>query len=121
MVVELTNGCTIAFPPRLAQGLENANEDQLAELAILRTGYGLHWETLDVDLDRKDAGRIVGTVPKVCRQLAEEKESRIEEGRLMSDHVHMMISIPPKYAVSQMIGFINGRSAIHLAWVYGEN
>ena len=38
----------------------------------------------------------------------------------MLDHVHMMISIPPKYAVSQMVGFIKGKSAIHLAWVYGE-
>ena len=38
----------------------------------------------------------------------------------MSDHVHMMIAIPPKYAVSQVIGFIKGKSAIHLARVYGE-
>ena len=39
----------------------------------------------------------------------------------MSDHVHMMISIPPKYAVSQAVGFIKGKSAIHLARVYGEH
>jgi putative transposase len=58
---------------------------------------------------------------EVFRKLAEQKESRIEEGHLMPDHVHMMISIPPKYAVSQVIGFINGKSAIHLARVYGEN
>ena len=38
----------------------------------------------------------------------------------MVDHVHMMISIPPKYAVSQVIGYIKGKSAIHLARVYGE-
>ena len=38
----------------------------------------------------------------------------------MSDHVHMMISIPPKYAVSQVVGYIKGKSAIHLARVYGE-
>jgi putative transposase len=56
----------------------------------------------------------------VLRKLAEQKESRIEEGHLMSDHVHMMISIPPKYAVSQVVGFIKRRSAIHLARVYGE-
>ena len=47
-------------------------------------------------------------------------ESRIEQGHLMPDHVHMMIAIPPKYAVSQVIGFIKGKSAIHLAGVYGE-
>jgi len=62
---------------------------------------------------RKDLG-------EVFRRLAEQKESRIEEGHLMSDHVHMMIAIPPKYAVWQVIGYIKGKSAIHLARVYGE-
>src|SRR5712671_1016501 len=56
----------------------------------------------------------------VFRKLALQKESRVEEGHLMLDHVHMMISIPPKYAVSQVVGFIKGKSAIHLARVYGE-
>ena len=54
------------------------------------------------------------------RKLAAQKESRIEEGHLLLDHVHMLIAIPPKYAVSQVIGFIKGKSAIHLARVYGE-
>ena len=57
---------------------------------------------------------------EVFRRLAEHKESRIEEGHLMPDHVHMMISIPPKHAVSQVVGYIKGKSAIHLARVYGE-
>jgi len=57
---------------------------------------------------------------EVFHQLAKQKESRIEEGHLMSDHVHMMIAIPPKYAVSQVIGYIKGKSAIHVARVYGE-
>jgi putative transposase len=52
--------------------------------------------------------------------MAEQKESRIEEGHLLPDHVHMLISIPPKYAVPQVIGFIKGKSAIHLARVCGE-
>ena len=56
----------------------------------------------------------------VFRKLALQKESRIEEGHLMLDHVHMMISIPPKYAVSQVVGFIKGKSAIQLARKYGE-
>jgi putative transposase len=56
----------------------------------------------------------------VVRQLAEQRESRIEEGHLMPDHVHMLLSVPPKYAVSQVIGYIKGKSAIHLARVYGE-
>lgn len=57
---------------------------------------------------------------EVLRRLAEQKESRIEEGHLMIDHVHMMISIPPKYSVAQVVGYIKGKSAIHLARVYGE-
>ena len=57
---------------------------------------------------------------EVFRKLAEQKESKIEEGHLMPDHVHMLISIPPKCAVSQVVGFIKGKSAIHLARVYGE-
>ena len=57
---------------------------------------------------------------EVFRKLAAQKESQIVEGHLMPDHVHMMIAIPPKYAVSQVIGYIKGKSAIHLARVYGE-
>jgi putative transposase len=56
----------------------------------------------------------------VFRKLALQKESRIEQGHLMPDHVHMMIVIPPKYTVSQVVGFIKGKSAIHLARTYGE-
>jgi putative transposase len=51
----------------------------------------------------------------VFRNLAQQKESRIEEGHMMRDHVHMMIAIPPKYAVSQVVGFIKGKSAIYVA------
>ena len=57
---------------------------------------------------------------EVLRKLAEHKESRILEGHLMPDHVHMLISIPPKYSVSSVVGYIKGKSAIHLARVYGE-
>lgn len=57
---------------------------------------------------------------EVFRKLAGQKESRVEEGHLMPDHVHMLLSIPPKHAVSQVVGFIVGKSAIHLARVYGE-
>ncbi len=63
-------------------------------------------------------GQILRELGEVFRKLAEQKESTIEEGHIMSDHVHMMISIPPKYAVSQVIGFIKGKSAIHIARTY---
>ena len=50
IVVDLVNGATFAFPPGLAEGLETATEEQLAQVEILGAGYGLHWELLDVDL-----------------------------------------------------------------------
>jgi len=50
VIVDLTNGCTFSFPPRLAQGLETASAAQLADVEILGAGYGLHWEALDADL-----------------------------------------------------------------------
>lgn len=50
VIVDLENGCTFAFPPRLAQGLDTATDEQLAAVEILGQGYGLHWESLDVDL-----------------------------------------------------------------------
>ena len=57
---------------------------------------------------------------EVFRKLASQKECRVEEGHLLPDHVHMLLSIPPKHSVSQVVGFIKGKSAIHLARVYGE-
>jgi putative transposase len=65
-------------------------------------------------------GRVRSDLGELFHYLAKQKESRIEEGHMMADHVHMLISIPPKYAVSQVIGFIKGKSAIHLARTYGE-
>ena len=52
---------------------------------------------------------------EVLRRLARQRESEVEEGHLMADHVHMLLSIPPKYAVAQGIGYIKGKSAIHSA------
>lgn len=50
MVVDLTNGCTFGFPPRLVQGLEEAAGDDLAAAEIIGHGYGLRWDALDVDV-----------------------------------------------------------------------
>ena len=57
---------------------------------------------------------------EVFQKLARQKECEIEEGHLQPDHVHMLISIPPKYSVSQVIGYIKGKSAIHIARQYGK-
>ena len=60
-------------------------------------------------------GQIRRELGPVLRELARRKESEILEGRMVVDHVHMLISIPPKYAVSQVVGYIKGKSAIHIA------
>ena len=60
-------------------------------------------------------GRLRRELGPVMKTLAERKESTIEEGNLMPDHVHMLISIPPKHAVAQVIGFIKGKAAIYVA------
>ena len=48
-------------------------------------------------------------------ELAQQKESTVEEGHLQADHLHMLLSIPPKYSVAQGVGFMKGKSAIHIA------
>ena len=63
-------------------------------------------------------GQIRKDLEEVFHRLARQRESFIEEGHIMSDHVHIMISIPPKHAVSQVVGFIKGKSAIHIARTY---
>ena len=58
---------------------------------------------------------------EVLRRLAQQRESAVEEGHLLADHVHMMLSIPPKYSVAQVIGYIKGKSAIHIARNFSES
>lgn len=60
---------------------------------------------------RKDLGAIL-------HELARQKESAIIQGHCLTDHVHMLVSIPPKYAVAQVIGFMKGKSAIAIARKY---
>ena len=63
-------------------------------------------------------GRLRKELGAVLRELARQKESVVEEGHLMGDHVHMLVSIPPKYSVAQVVGYIKGKSAIHIARTY---
>ena len=62
-------------------------------------------------------GKIKRHLGQVFHDLARRKECRIEEGHLMPDHVHMLISIPPKYSVAQIIGYMKGKSSI---WTRAE-
>jgi putative transposase len=52
---------------------------------------------------------------EIFRELAKQKECTVIEGHLMPDHVHILLSIPPKYSVAQIVGFIKGKSAIQIA------
>jgi putative transposase len=63
-------------------------------------------------------GRIRQYLGELFHSLARQKECKILEGHLCNDHVHVLISIPPKYSVAQVIGFIKGKSAIHIARMY---
>ena len=63
-------------------------------------------------------GQLRKYLGEVFRDLALQRESNIIEGHLLGDHVHLLISIPPKYAVSQVVGYIKGKSAIHIARIY---
>ena len=74
IVVDLNNGCTFAFPPDMAQGLQDATPEQLAQVQILGRGYGLHWEDLDADLSVPGllAG-IFGTKAFMARQAGKAK------------------------------------------------
>ncbi|MBI3729468.1 MAG: IS200/IS605 family transposase [Burkholderiales bacterium] len=63
-------------------------------------------------------GKLRQYLVEILKELASQKECKIHEGHLQEDHVHMMISIPPKYSVSQVVGFIKGKSAIYIARTY---
>jgi putative transposase len=56
---------------------------------------------------------------ETLKELALQKESKILEGHVRRDHLHMLVSIPPKYSVAQVVGYIKGKSAFHIARTYG--
>jgi len=64
-------------------------------------------------------GRLRKQLGEVFHELARQREAKILEGHLLADHVHMLIAIPPKHAVAQVVGFIKGKSAIHIARTFG--
>ncbi|GHV49353.1 IS200/IS605 family transposase [Synergistales bacterium] len=64
-------------------------------------------------------GQIRKYLGEVFRSLAAQRESQILEGHVAVDHVHMYISIPPKYSVAQVVGYIKGKSAIYIARTFG--
>ena len=63
-------------------------------------------------------GHIRKELGPIIRDLAKRMETTVEEGHSMTDHVHLLLSIPPKYSVSQVVGFIKGKSAISIARIF---
>ena len=57
-------------------------------------------------------GKIKVDIGKILRQLCQMKEIEIIEAELCKDHIHMLVSIPPKYSVSQIVGYLKGKSAL---------
>lgn len=77
-----------------------------------------------VFVPKKRKKRLYGVVrrylAKVFHELARQRGSEIIRGNMVQDHVHMLISIPPKYSVSEVIGYIKGKSAIAIARQFGN-
>ena len=65
-------------------------------------------------------GQLRPKLGEIFRDLASQREVKIVEGHLMQDHVHMLLSIPPKYSVSKVVGFLKGKSAIAVARLFGR-
>ena len=94
--------------------------DDLASLSHTRWCCKYHVVFIPKNRRKQFYGHIRKDLGRVFASLARQRECRIESGTLQPDHVHMLISIPPKYSVSQVIGFIKGKSAIYVARVYGR-
>ena len=88
--------------------------------SLSHTTWGCKYHLIWIPKYRKKVlfGNLRKYLGDVFRELALQKESKVLEGHLMGDHVHMLVSIPPKYAVSQVVGYIKGKSAIHIARTY---
>ena len=90
------------------------------EVSLSHTRWECKYHIVWIPKYRKKVmyGQLRNHLGEVIRNLARHKESEVIEGHLMPDHIHMLISIPPKYSVSQVIGYMKGKSAIHIARSY---
>ena len=88
--------------------------------SLSHTGWDCKYHLVWIPKYRKKViyGSIRKYLGEIFHELAAHRESEIIEGHLRGDHVHMLISIPPKYSVSQVVGYLKGKSAIHIARTY---
>lgn len=92
--------------------------DEIQSLAHTRWECKYHVVWIPKCRRRVLYGRLRQHLGAVFRELARQKECTVEEGHLLPDHVHMLLSVPPKYAVAQVVGFVKGKSAVHIARTY---
>ena len=59
-------------------------------------------------------GRVKREVGKIIRQLCRQKEVELLEGHAMPDHIHLVLSVPPKLSIAMVLGYLKGKSAIHI-------
>jgi putative transposase len=90
------------------------------ESSLNHTRWECKYHIVWIPKYRKKAlfGQLRKYLGQVFRDLERSRESELIEGHLSLDHVHMLISIPPKYSVAQVVGYIKGKSAIHVARNY---
>ena len=88
--------------------------------SLSRTKWECQYHIVWIPKYRKKVlyGRLRQYLGELLKELATQKACSILEGHLLPDHVHILISIPPKYAVAQVVGYIKGKSAIHIARAY---
>lgn len=92
----------------------------LASLRHTRWHCNYHIVWIPKCRKKKLYGQLRKYLGEMFHELAHQKECQIEEGHLQPDHVHILISIPPKYAVSSVVGFLKGKSAIYVARTFGN-
>ena len=90
--------------------------------SLSHTSWNCKYHLIFVPKFRKKAiyGKIREALKDILHELARQKDSKIVEGHLLVDHVHMCISIPPKHSVSSVVGFMKGKSAIAIAKMSGK-
>ena len=89
--------------------------------SLAHTRWDCKYHVVFIPKRRKKAifGSLRRHLGEIFRELAKHKESEVVEGHLMPDHVHMCLSVPPKYSVSHVVGYIKGKSAIAIARRFG--
>ena len=85
--------------------------------SLSHTKWDCKYHVIWIPKYRKKAifGELRKYLGEIFRELARQKECTVIEGHLMPDHVHIMLAIPPKYSVAQVVGFMKGKSAIQIA------